>query len=52
MAEEPIVAPPEPLMSLTSIPTFMIFKNKGKVAAQFVGAMGKEGFLDEIQKAR
>lgn len=34
-----------------SIPTFMIFKD-GKVANQFVGAMGKEGFLSEIDKAR
>jgi thioredoxin 1 len=38
--------------SVFSIPTFMIFKNKGKVAGQFVGAMGKEGFLDEIKKAK
>lgn len=38
--------------SVFSIPTFMIFKNKGKVASQFVGAMGKEGFLDEINKAK
>lgn len=35
--------------SIFSIPTFMIFK-EGQVAAQFVGAMGKEGFLNEIQK--
>ena len=37
--------------SVFSIPTFMIFKN-GEVASQFVGAMGKEGFLDEIKKAK
>jgi thioredoxin 1 len=35
--------------SIFSIPTFMIFKD-GKLAGQFVGAMGKEGFLDEIKK--
>ncbi len=35
--------------SVFSIPTFMIFKN-GTVANQFVGAMGKEKFLEEIQK--
>ncbi len=35
--------------SIFSIPTFMIFKD-GKVVSQFVGAMGKEGFLSEIQK--
>jgi thioredoxin 1 len=33
-----------------SIPTFTIFKN-GQVAAQFTGAMGKEGFIEEIKKA-
>jgi thioredoxin 1 len=32
-----------------SIPTFLIFKD-GQVVNQFVGAMGKEGFLAEIQK--
>lgn len=37
--------------SVFSIPTFMIFHD-GKVVSQFVGAMGKEGFLDEISKAR
>ncbi len=36
--------------SVFSIPTFLIFKD-GAVASQFVGAMGKEGFLDEIHKA-
>lgn len=35
--------------SIFSIPTFMIFKD-GQVASQFVGAMGKEGFLHEIKK--
>jgi len=35
--------------SIFSIPTFMIFKD-GKPASQFVGAMGKEGFLNEIKK--
>lgn len=32
-----------------SIPTFMIFKD-GEVVNQFVGAMGKEGFVAEIKK--
>lgn len=36
--------------SVFSIPTFLIFKN-GKVVSSFVGAMGKEGFVEEIQKA-
>lgn len=35
--------------SVFSIPTFMIFKD-GKVVSQFVGAMGKEGFINEIKK--
>ncbi|OGK09949.1 thioredoxin [Candidatus Roizmanbacteria bacterium RIFCSPHIGHO2_01_FULL_35_10] len=35
--------------SIFSIPTFMIFKG-GQVTSQFVGAMGKEGFLNEIKK--
>ncbi len=35
--------------SVFSIPTFMIFKD-GKLVGQFVGAMGKEGFLNEINK--
>jgi len=35
--------------SIFSIPTFMIFK-EGKVVSQFVGAMGKEGFINEIHK--
>jgi thioredoxin 1 len=32
-----------------SIPTFIIFKD-GQPIHQFVGAMGKEGFLNEIKK--
>ena len=35
--------------SIFSIPTFIIFK-EGKVVNQFVGAMGKESFLEEIKK--
>lgn len=35
--------------SVFSIPTFVIFKN-GQIAAQFSGAMGKEGFTSEINK--
>ncbi|MGB9883413.1 MAG: thioredoxin [Microgenomates group bacterium] len=34
-----------------SIPTFIIFKN-GQAVHQFVGAMGKEGFLAEIKAAK
>lgn len=37
--------------SVFSIPTFMIFKG-GKVVGQFVGAMGKEGFVAEINRAK
>lgn len=37
--------------SVFSIPTFIIFKN-GKIASQFVGAQGKEGFLEEINKVK
>ena len=33
-----------------SIPTFLIFKD-GQVISQFVGALSKEGFLSEINKA-
>lgn len=33
-----------------SIPTFVIF-NQGKVVSQFTGAMGKEGFVEELEKA-
>lgn len=36
--------------SVFSIPTFILVKD-GKVASQFVGAMGKEGFLEQIKKA-
>ncbi|MEX1052680.1 MAG: thioredoxin [Patescibacteria group bacterium] len=36
--------------SVFSIPTFIIFKD-GKAVNQFVGAMGKEAFLEEIKKA-
>lgn len=36
--------------SVFSIPTFIMVKN-GKVVSQFVGAMGKEGFVNEINKA-
>lgn len=32
-----------------SIPTFVVFKD-GQVVGQFAGAMGKEGFLTEINK--
>ena len=35
--------------SVFSIPTFVIFKD-GQIAAQFSGAMGKEGFTNEIKK--
>lgn len=35
--------------SVFSIPTFLIV-DKGKIVSQFVGAMGKEGFLNEINK--
>ncbi|MBW7959882.1 thioredoxin [Patescibacteria group bacterium] len=34
-----------------SIPTFLVFKD-GKVAHQFVGAMGKEGFINEINQVK
>lgn len=36
--------------NIFSIPTFTIFKD-GKPVSQFVGAMGKENFLSEIDKA-
>jgi len=35
--------------SVFSIPTFIIFKD-GKVISQFVGALGKENFITEIEK--
>lgn len=37
--------------SVFSIPTFMIFKD-GKMVEQFIGAMGKEGFLTHINRAK
>ncbi|MFH0773596.1 MAG: thioredoxin [bacterium] len=37
--------------SIFSIPTFVIFKD-GQIIAQFSGAMGKEGFEEEIRKAQ
>lgn len=37
--------------SVFSIPTFLIVKD-GKVVSQFSGAMGKEGFVEEISKAK
>ncbi len=37
------------LYSVFSIPTFLVFKD-GKAINQFVGAMGKEGFLAELNK--
>ena len=38
------------LYSIFSIPTFLVFKD-GKPVNQFVGAIGKEGFLSELSKA-
>ncbi len=35
--------------SIFSIPTFVMFKN-GQTVSQFVGAMGKEAFVEEIKK--
>lgn len=37
--------------SVFSIPTFLILRD-GKVVSQFVGAMGKEGFVSEIKKVQ
>ena len=37
--------------SVFSIPTFIVFKD-GKLATQFVGAMGKEGFEEQLNKAK
>ena len=37
--------------SVFSIPTFIVFKN-GQPANQFVGAMGKESFINEINRAK
>lgn len=36
---------------VASIPTFFIFKD-GKVVSKFTGAMGKEGFQQELKRAR
>ena len=36
--------------NIFSIPTFVIF-NQGKVVSQFTGAMSKEKFIEEIEKA-
>ena len=35
--------------SVFSIPTFLMFKD-GQIVSQFSGAMGREGFEEEIQK--
>ena len=35
--------------NVSSIPTFVLFKD-GKVVSQFMGAMGKEEFLAELNK--
>lgn len=37
--------------SVFSIPSFFIFKN-GQVAAQMVGAQGKEAFVEKINEVR
>ncbi|HRN71334.1 MAG TPA: thioredoxin [Candidatus Woesebacteria bacterium] len=37
--------------SVFSIPTFLILKN-GEVVNQFVGAQGKESFIEEINRAK
>lgn len=37
--------------SVFSIPTFIIFKD-GQVVGQFSGAMGKEGFEEELRKVQ
>jgi thioredoxin 1 len=37
--------------SVFSIPTFVIFKD-GQPVHQFAGAMGKEGFVQELEKAQ
>ncbi len=37
--------------SVFSIPTFIVFKD-GNLATQFVGAMGKEGFEEQLNKAK
>ena len=37
--------------NVSSIPTFYIFKD-GKVVSQMVGAQGREGFEEELEKAK
>jgi thioredoxin 1 len=37
--------------NVSSIPSFFIFKD-GKVVSQFMGAMGKEGFQEQIADAK
>lgn len=37
--------------NVSSIPTFIVFKD-GKPSSQAIGAMGKEGFQDLIEKAK
>lgn len=37
--------------NVSSIPTFIIFKD-GQPVSQFVGAMGKEGFVEQLSKAK
>lgn len=37
--------------SVFSIPTFVIFKD-GQIVGQFSGAMGKEGFEEELKKVQ
>lgn len=37
--------------SVFSIPTFIIFKD-GQIVSQFSGAMGKEGFEEELRKVQ
>lgn len=37
--------------SVFSIPTFVLFRD-GQIVGQFSGAMGKEGFEDEIKKVQ
>jgi len=36
--------------NIFSVPTFVIF-NQGKAVSQFTGAMGKEKFIEELEKA-
>lgn len=37
--------------NVSSIPSFFIFKD-GKPVSQFIGAMGKEGFQEQISQAK